>query len=81
VLAAIDRGTTVPRILAESGGGVSIPPDDPEQFTATVASLVADRQRLAAMGRAGRRWVESAASPAAVAVAYEALLGELGARR
>ena len=81
VLAAIDPGTTVPRILTESGAGVSIPPDDPEQFTATVARLVANRQRLAAMGRAGRRWVESAASPAAVAVAYEALLGELGARR
>ncbi len=74
VLAAIDAGTTIPRILAESGAGVSVAPDDAERFTAAVADLVADRQRLDAMGEAGRRWVESAASPAAVAAAYETLI-------
>jgi len=77
VLAAIDAGTAIPRILAESGAGVSVAPDDAERFTAAVADLVADRQRLAAMGADGRRWVESAASPAAVAAAYETLLTEL----
>ena len=50
VLAAIDAGTTIPRILDESGAGVSVAPDDAEQFTAAVAELVADRQRLTAMG-------------------------------
>ena len=30
VLAAIDAGTEVPRMLAESGGGVCVPPDDPD---------------------------------------------------
>ena len=81
VLAAIDAGTTIPRLLAESGAGVSVAPDDPQQFTAAVADLVADRRRLAAMGEAGRRWVESAATPAVVAGAYETLIGELGGRR
>jgi colanic acid biosynthesis glycosyl transferase WcaI len=81
VLAAIDAGTTIPRLLAESGGGVSVAPDDPELFTAAVAELIADDRRLAAMGAAGRRWVEGAASAAAVAASYEALIGELGARR
>jgi putative colanic acid biosynthesis glycosyltransferase WcaI len=81
VLAAIDAGTTIPRLLAESGAGVSVAPDDPQQFTAAVADLVADGRRLAAMGEAGRRWVESAATPAVVAGAYETLIGELGGRR
>ena len=80
VLAAIDAGTTIPRILEESGAGVSVAPDDPEQFTAAIADLVADRPRLATMGKAGRRWVESAASPAAVAQSYEALIRELAER-
>jgi colanic acid biosynthesis glycosyl transferase WcaI len=77
VLAAIDAGTTIPRILDESGAGVSVAPDDAEQFTAAVTDLLGDRQRLTAMGQAGRRWVESAASPAAVAKSYETLLCEL----
>ncbi|MDF2732375.1 MAG: putative glycosyltransferase [Desertimonas sp.] len=82
VLAAIDPGTAIPRLLAESGAGVSVPPDDPQRFTAAVAELVTDRQRLTAMGSAGRRWVESAASPSAVATTYEALIHELqGGRR
>ncbi len=81
VLAALDAGTTIPRLLEESGAGISVAPDDPEQFTAAIADLVADRPRLATMGKAGRRWVESAASPAAVAQAYESLIRELTVRR
>ena len=81
VLAAIDPGTAIPRILAESGAGVSVPPDDPAAFIAAVAELVSDPERLAAMGAAGRRWVESAPTPSSVAAAYESLIRELGARR
>jgi colanic acid biosynthesis glycosyl transferase WcaI len=81
VLAAIDASTTIPRLLDESGAGVSVAPDDAEQFTAAVAELVADRQRLTAMGNAGRQWVQSAASPAAIASAYEALIDELQRER
>jgi colanic acid biosynthesis glycosyl transferase WcaI len=81
VLAAIDADTAIPRLLAASGAGISVPPDDVDKFTTAVAELVAVPERLAAMGAAGRRWVESAASPAAIAGAYEALIGELGARR
>jgi colanic acid biosynthesis glycosyl transferase WcaI len=81
VLAAIDEGTAIPRLLAESGAGVSIAPDDPDRFTAAVAELVADSHRLQTMGAAGRRWVEAAASPESVAATYEALIRELGGRR
>jgi colanic acid biosynthesis glycosyl transferase WcaI len=77
VLAAIDPGTAIPALLAESGAGVTVPPDDAERFTAAVAELVADPPRLRQMGAAGRRWVESAASPAAVAAAYESLVTDL----
>ncbi|MFM2183506.1 MAG: hypothetical protein RJB61_1800, partial [Actinomycetota bacterium] len=81
VLAAIDAGTEVPRMLAASGGGVSVPPDNPVDFARALGDLLADPARRASMGAAGRRWVESAASPAAVAEAYERLVESLARRR
>lgn len=74
IVAAIDPGTEVPRILAASGAGVAVEPDDATQFTRAIADLVADGSRRAAMGEAGRRWVELAASPAAIGEAYEVLV-------
>jgi colanic acid biosynthesis glycosyl transferase WcaI len=81
VLAAIDAGTEVPRILAESGGGVSVPPDDPEAFERALRLLAGDDARCHEMAAAGRRWVEHAASPRAVAEAYVALIVELNTPR
>jgi colanic acid biosynthesis glycosyl transferase WcaI len=77
VLAAIDPGTEVPRMLEASGGGVAVPPDDVEAFCTALEELLADPEAAAAMGAAGRAWVEGAASPAAVAVAYERLIRSL----
>ena len=77
VLAAIDAGTEVPRILERSGAGVAVPPDDAPAFVAAVREMLADRARLEARGAAGRIWVETWASPAAVAAAYESLFVEI----
>lgn len=81
VLAAIDPGTEVPRMLAASAGGVVVPPDDLEAFCSALSDLLADPAQASAMGSAGRRWVEGAASPAAVGRAYEALIRSLGVSR
>ncbi|MFM7043947.1 MAG: glycosyltransferase family 4 protein [Ilumatobacteraceae bacterium] len=81
VLAAIDAGTEVPRMLAASGGGVAVAPDDPVAFAEALGALLADPAQRAEMGAAGRRWVESAASPAAVAEAYERLVESLARHR
>jgi colanic acid biosynthesis glycosyl transferase WcaI len=80
VLAAIDPGTEVPRMLEASGGGVAVPPDDLEQFCRALGSMLADPAGARAMGEAGRHWVTGAASPAAVAERYERLIAELGRR-
>ena len=74
VLAAIDAGTEVPRMLSASGGGIAVAPDDPGAFRAALAELLAQPDAAAAMGAAGRAWVTGAASPRAVAVAYEQLI-------
>lgn len=74
VVAAIDPGTAVPRILARSGGGVAVPPDDPTAFVMALRDLLAAPDEAAAMGRRGRDWVVREASPAAVGRAYDELL-------
>jgi colanic acid biosynthesis glycosyl transferase WcaI len=80
VLAAIDPGTAVPRMLDESGGGLAVPPDDLPAFVAGLRRLLGDPERAADMGTCGRRWVVEHASPAAVGVAYEALIATLRRR-
>jgi colanic acid biosynthesis glycosyl transferase WcaI len=81
VIAAIDPGTEVPRILVASGAGVAVAPEDPDAFVAALDELLDDPGRAAAMGRAGRAWVTGAASPASVAARYEQLVGDLQAAR
>lgn len=73
ILAAIDLGTEIPRILAVSGAGLTVPPEDVAQFTAALRRLVDQPDLRADMGDKGRQWVELHASPAVVARAYEAL--------
>lgn len=77
VLAAIDPGTEVPRLLAASGAGVCVEPDESAMFERELARLAADPDAQQRMGEAGRRWVEHAVSPAAVARAYAELVREL----
>ena len=80
VLASVDEGTEVARVVEKAGAGVAVPPDDPEAFTAALAALLDDPARVRDMGAAGRAFVERWVSPAAVAERYEALFEELIAR-
>ncbi|MEQ1874907.1 MAG: glycosyltransferase family 4 protein, partial [Ilumatobacteraceae bacterium] len=77
VLAAIDPGTEVPRILQASGAGISVAPDDPQQFATALRMMLADLPGWATKGVAGREWVLRAASPRAVALEYERLIWSL----
>jgi colanic acid biosynthesis glycosyl transferase WcaI len=81
VLASIDECTEVPRILADSGAGLAVAPDDPAAFREALERLVDDPAESRAMGVRGRRWVGNIASPEAVARAYEELIVELNQRR
>ena len=80
VVASVDLGTEVARIVAAADAGIAVPPDDAESFTKALVRLIEDPAEAAAMGASGRRFVEQWASPAGVAAAYEALFAELIAR-
>ena len=80
VLASVDEGTEVARVVAAAGAGVAVAPDDPDAFCDALDALLADPLAAEAMGRRGRAFVEQWASPAAVAAAYEELFAGLQAR-
>lgn len=78
VVAAIDAGTEVTRILEQSGAGVSVAPDNEELFTSALQAMAADIETAREQGRKGRQWVETHVSPAAVAHSYLALIADIG---
>lgn len=78
VVAAIDAGTEVTRILEQSGAGVSVAPDNEELFTSALQVMAADIETAREQGRKGRQWVETHVSPAAVAHSYLALIADIG---
>lgn len=80
VVASIDLDSEVPKLLAAAGAGVAVAPGDTAQLVAALRSLVADPARATAMGRSGREWAEREASPAAVGVAYDHLVRQVGGR-
>jgi len=77
VVAAIDADTAVPRILADSRGGLAVAPDDLVAFVDAVRSILDDPEKARQMGELGREWVIREASPRAVGVAYDALIADL----
>lgn len=81
VLASVDTGTEVATTIERAGAGVAVPPEDPDAFCAALDRLLDDPERRAELGRAGRRFVEGWASPAAVGGAYEQLFASVSRRR
>jgi colanic acid biosynthesis glycosyl transferase WcaI len=81
LLASVDPGTEVARVVEAAGAGRSVPPDAADDFTAAVADLTSRPEELVAMGERGRSWVERWISPAAVAEAYEHLFADVGTSR
>ena len=75
VVASIDAGTEIPRLLEAAGAGLSVPPDDPDAFTAAIRELADDVDRRSRLGSSGRAWVVEHASPAAIGDAYDQLIG------
>lgn len=80
VLAAIDPGTEIPRILAASGAGTAVAPDDQPAFDEALRQLLADPEARRQMGASAREWAETHVSPRAVAEQYESLIADIGAR-
>lgn len=79
ILASVDVGTEVDRVLTECGGGVVTAAADPAAFHAELDRMIAHRAALESMGQAGRGFVETWLTPRAVAEQYLALFAQLRA--
>jgi len=77
VLASIDQGTEVSRVLDEHRCGVSVPPEDLDAFESALDDLITAVDERRDMGERGRAFVERWASPRAVALTYQDLFAEL----
>lgn len=77
VVASIDPGTEIPRLLEAAGAGVSVAPDDVDAFVRAIRALAADPELRRRLGDSGREWVVAHASPAAIGAAYSQLLGSI----
>ena len=79
LLASVDEGSEIANLVERAGAGVAVPSEDPELFTKALRGMLDNHNELKRMGSAGRKFVESSASPRAVAEAYEKLFEELRA--
>ena len=81
LVASVDEGSEVARLVERAGAGYSVTPDDAEALTKALRRMLDSPEEAAEMGGRGREFVEHWASPAAVAGSYEALFDELLAAR
>ena len=77
VIASVDLGSEVARMVADAGAGLAVAPDDPDAFTAAVEHLAGDAETRTRMGAYGRAWVEKCRPAPAVAGAYLDLIERL----
>ena len=77
VVASVDEGTEVGRVVVEAGAGFSVPPDVAAPMTERLEVLLADPKLRETMGQSGRRWVEQWTTPARAAEQYEAVFERL----
>ena len=80
VLAAVDAGSEVQRVVETAGAGAAVPPDDPAAFLTALRPLLDDAAARERMGQAGRAWVLQTASPTGVGQAYEDLFTDVANR-
>ncbi len=77
VVASVDEGTEVGRVVVDAGAGYSVPPDDAAPLVEALQKMLASPEDAVAMGRRGRSWVEEWTTPHRAAEQYEAVFSEL----
>jgi colanic acid biosynthesis glycosyl transferase WcaI len=81
VVAAVDPGTEVWRLVQSIGCGVCVPPEDPTALARALDSLAVDLSNTRALGERGRAYVESHYTRHIVGEQYHTLIASLGRDR
>lgn len=81
VVASVDEGTEVGRVVVDAGAGRSVPPDESAPLVEALRELLDSPQLRDAMGTSGRAWVERWVTPRKAAEDYEAVFETLISER
>jgi len=77
VIASVDPGTEIERIVVESEGGISVTPDDFDSFIFELEGLIENSELRAEMGIKARLWLEKWYSSHTIADLYLDLIRQL----
>ena len=77
VIASVDPGTEIERIVVESEGGISVAPDDFDSFIFELEGLIENSELRAEMGIKARLWLEKWYSSQTIADSYLDLIRQL----
>jgi len=80
VVASVDQGTEVGRVVVEAGAGRSVPPDVSGPLVDSLRELLGSPELRKQMGASGRSWVENWVTPQRAAEDYERVFNELLSR-
>ena len=70
VIASIDSGTEVSKIISENRAGITVEPEEFKEFIEAIEKLIDNPNEREEMGAAGRRWVEKQPTAKMVAESY-----------
>ncbi|MFM8417498.1 MAG: glycosyltransferase family 4 protein, partial [Actinomycetota bacterium] len=74
VVAAVDRGTQIERLITQANAGVCVQPDDVDALVSALADLANDATRRTTLGSNGRTFIERHPSARHAAESYVQLL-------
>jgi colanic acid biosynthesis glycosyl transferase WcaI len=77
IIGCLDEGSDSYNLILRSGGGICIPPEDPNKLAEVIIKLKADKKMREAMGRKGRDYIEKFHSPKYAADRYEYIIEKL----
>ncbi len=78
VVAAVDGGGDAPKLIAEAGCGVVVPPEDPAALATAIIELSRDPETLSRYGASGRDYAVRHLSPASLAERYAEICQRIG---
>jgi len=77
VVAAMNLDGDAPALVRESGGGICVPPEQPEALAEAILSLYKDAKLRRRLGVQGRQYVEKNLSPQVIAEKYESIFSKI----
>jgi colanic acid biosynthesis glycosyl transferase WcaI len=81
VVAAVDRDSALAAAVSESGGGIVVDPESPEQLADALRDLCSRPERRRDLGASGRRYVLDRLSRKTITARYEASFRSVASRR